>query len=212
MHRQHNGLKTAAFVSGYPRLPLGGFDMELEKALRVATDVDVVLQPAVNEELGGRRDGAPTRDRTARRRPQGVPRAPGRRGRYRQAVTLSAANRGTLLEGEAIALVGDDPAAKSSTIPSSSDATIYDLHVPLFIRRRAGGRRPRQAAGAQPLNTVWTSVDRLPVAGGSGTVDLGLDQVEIVTPDLSIPGDPNGTIYEPRPEGVSSLENARART
>ena len=49
---KRNGLKTAAFVSGYPGSPLGGFDMELEKALRVATDVDVVLQPAVNEELG----------------------------------------------------------------------------------------------------------------------------------------------------------------
>ena len=49
---KRNGLKTAAFVSGYPGSPLGGYDMELEKALRVATDVDVVLQPAVNEELG----------------------------------------------------------------------------------------------------------------------------------------------------------------
>ena len=75
--------------------------------------------------------------------------------------------------------------------------------MPLFIRatcRRSSTSAVRRSA--QPHDrSLDLDEDRLPVADGSGTVDLGLDRVEIVTPDLSIPGDPNGTIYEPRPEG-----------
>ena len=135
---KHNGLKTAAFVSGYPGSPLGGFDMELEKALRVATDVDVVLQPAVNEELGAT---AVMGSQLATEQPDatyegvlGIWYGKGP-GIDRAGDALRHANfTGTSSKGGAIALVGDDPAAKSSTIPSSSDATIYDLHMPLFIR------------------------------------------------------------------------------
>ena len=65
----------------------------------------------------------------------------------------------------------------------------------------------RHAVALSRMTGLWTSMKIVsPVADGSGTVDLGPDRVEIVTPDLSIPGDPNGTIYEPRPEGVSSLQ------
>ena len=32
-----------------------------------------------------------------------------------------------------MAVVGDDPAAKSSTVPSSSDATMVDLHMPILF-------------------------------------------------------------------------------
>ena len=205
---KHNGLKTAAFVSGYPGSPLGGFDMELEKALRVATDVDVVLQPAVNEELGAT---AVMGSQLATEQPDatyegvlGIWYGKGP-GIDRAGDALRHANfTGTSSKGGAIALVGDDPAAKSSTIPSSSDATIYDLHMPLFY---PGDVQEvvdlgRHAVALSRMTGLWTSMKIVsPVADGSGTVDLGLDRVEIVTPDLSIPGDPNGTIYEPRPEG-----------
>lgn len=46
------GLSTAAFVSGYPGSPLGGFDQEVARAARQAPDLPIVCQPAVNEELG----------------------------------------------------------------------------------------------------------------------------------------------------------------
>ena len=47
-----NGLNTAAFLSGYPGSPLGGFDLEVARACRVVPDLPIVHQPAVNEELG----------------------------------------------------------------------------------------------------------------------------------------------------------------
>ena len=39
---------------------------------------------------------------------------------------------GTSKHGGVVAVVGDDPAAKSSTLPSSSDATMVDLHMPVL--------------------------------------------------------------------------------
>ena len=39
---------------------------------------------------------------------------------------------GTSMHGGAVAIVGDDPAAKSSTVPSSSAGTAFDMHMPLL--------------------------------------------------------------------------------
>jgi indolepyruvate ferredoxin oxidoreductase len=46
------GRNTAALVSGYPGSPMGGFDLEMARALREVRDLPIVHQPAVNEELG----------------------------------------------------------------------------------------------------------------------------------------------------------------
>ncbi len=46
------GLNTAAFLSGYPGSPLGGFDLEVARAVKLVPDLPIVHQPAVNEELG----------------------------------------------------------------------------------------------------------------------------------------------------------------
>src|SRR6185312_9881118 len=46
------GLRTATLVSGYPGSPLAGFDREAAALGPLAAEHDVVLRPAVNEELG----------------------------------------------------------------------------------------------------------------------------------------------------------------
>jgi indolepyruvate ferredoxin oxidoreductase len=46
------GLNTAAFASGYPGSPLGGFDQEIARAAALVPDLTIICQPAVNEELG----------------------------------------------------------------------------------------------------------------------------------------------------------------
>ena len=45
------GLNTAAFLSGYQGSPLGGFDQEVARALKLVPELPIVLRPAVNEEL-----------------------------------------------------------------------------------------------------------------------------------------------------------------
>lgn len=202
------GLNTAAFLSGYPGSPLGGFDQEAARAAALAPDLPIICQPGVNEELGAT---AVMGSQLAAEQPDfrydGVlgiwyGKAPGL-DRAGDALR-HAAFAGTSRQGGAIALVGDDPAAKSSTLPSSSDATIYDLHMPLFYPGDVQETidLSRHAVALSRMTGMWTAMKIVaPVADGSGTVDVGPDRVQLVTPDLSIPGDPNGTIYEPHPSG-----------
>ena len=203
-----NGLNTAAFASGYPGSPLGGFDQEIVRAAALAPDLPIICQPGVNEELGAT---AVMGSQLAAEQPDflydGVlglwyGKAPGL-DRAGDALR-HAAFAGTSRHGGAIALVGDDPAAKSSTLPSSSDATIYDLHMPLFYPGDVQETidLARHAVALSRMTGTWTAMKIVAaVADGSGTVDLGPDRVDIVVPDLRVPGDPTGRIYEPHPNG-----------
>ncbi len=61
------GLRTAALVSGYPGSPLGGFDVTVASAAKLAPDLPIVCRPAVNEEYAATRgDGLAARRRAAR--------------------------------------------------------------------------------------------------------------------------------------------------
>ncbi len=202
------GLNTAAFISGYPGSPLGGYDQEVARAAKTVPDLPIICQPGVNEELGaaavmGTQLAAGQKDFTR----DGVlgiwyGKAPGldRSGD----VIRHAVFAGTSRYGGAIALVGDDPGAKSSTLPTSSDATIYDLHMPLFY---PGDVQEvvdlgRHAVVLSRLSGLWTSMKIVTaVADGHGTVDLGFDRVTPITPDLTIPGDPTGESFMPKPNG-----------
>ena len=57
------GLNTAALISGYPGSPLGGYDVTVASAARLAPDLHVVCRPAMNEEYAASRDSP----RSARR-------------------------------------------------------------------------------------------------------------------------------------------------
>src|SRR6185312_2665593 len=46
------GLRTASLVSGYQGSPLGGLDKEVQRLGRRASEHEIVMHPAVNEELG----------------------------------------------------------------------------------------------------------------------------------------------------------------
>ena len=130
------GLRTAALLSGYPGSPLGGYDLEVARMRRLHDDLPLVHQPAVNEELGA---SAVMGSQLAASRPDA--RYDGVLGIwYGKAPGLDRATdairhgvfAGTSQHGGVVALVGDDPAAKSSTMPSSSDAALVDLHMPIL--------------------------------------------------------------------------------
>ena len=108
---------------------------------------------------------------------------------------------GTAPHGGVVAVVGDDPAAKSSTLPSSSDATMVDLHMPLHVPGRlAGGARPRPprdraVAGLRTVGRASSSTS--PIADGTGTVDVSVDRV---VPHIPI-ADFDGKPFRPHPNG-----------
>jgi len=131
------GLKTAAFYSGYRGSPLGGLDQELARNKRRLDPLDIRSQPAVNEELGAtavwgtQKLGLHGRGTDY----DGVfgiwyGKAP---GVDRAGDVLRQANAsGTARHGGALALCGDDPLAKSSILPCTSEFALQHFEMPFL--------------------------------------------------------------------------------
>jgi indolepyruvate ferredoxin oxidoreductase len=130
------GLNTGVFVSGYPGSPLGGLDREIVHAREHLEPHGIVFEPAVNEELAA----------TAVNGTQLIGELPGRTrdgvvgfwygkapGLDRAADAIRHGNvSGTAHLGGAVALIGDDPICKSSTLPSSCELMAESLMLPLL--------------------------------------------------------------------------------
>ena len=194
---RNQGRNTAAFLSGYPGSPLAGLNFEIDKARSLAPELPIVHRPVLNEEHGAT---AVMGSQLAAGQPDcaydGIVgfwygKAPGldRAGdALRHAVFT-----GTSRHGGAVAIVGDDPAAKSSTLPSSSDATLVDLHMPILY---PGDVKEvltlgMHAVALSRITGAWTALKVVAaVADGSGTVDLSSSVVLPKVPDLMIDGVP----------------------
>jgi indolepyruvate ferredoxin oxidoreductase len=189
------GLNTAAFLSGYPGSPLGGFDLEVARARRVVADLPIVHQPAVNEELGAT---SVMGSQLAQGRPDAT-----RDGVvgfwYGKAPGLDRAGdalrhgvfAGSSSNGGAVVLVGDDPACKSSTMPSSSDATLVDLHMPILYPGTMAEciELGLHAVAMSRASGLWSAMKIVtPVADGSGTVVLPVLTTDPVMPTIEIDG------------------------
>ncbi|MBT3306181.1 MAG: indolepyruvate ferredoxin oxidoreductase family protein, partial [Alphaproteobacteria bacterium] len=130
------GHNTAGYVTGYRGSPLGGIDREFGRAEALLTEHHVKFHPAVNEDLaatalwgsqqvnmfeGARYDGV-----------FGIWYGKGP-GVDRSGDVFRHANfAGTSPLGGVLALAGDDPACKSSTVPSQSEHALMDAHIPIL--------------------------------------------------------------------------------
>ena len=142
-------------------------------------ELPIVHEPAVNEELGAT---AVMGSQLAPGRPdaryEGVVgiwygKAPGldRAGDALRHGVFAGANP----QGGAVVLVGDDPACKSSTMPSSSDATLFDLHMPVLYPGTVAEclELGLHAVALSRATGLWSSMKIVtPIADGSGTVAL----------------------------------------
>jgi indolepyruvate ferredoxin oxidoreductase len=133
-HDRAQGLSTATFVSGYEGSPLGGYDLEIGRQAGLLGELDVVHRPGLNEELAATAVmGSQIAGETGQLRPDGVSgvwygKSP---GLDRASDALRHANLiGTDPRGGAVVLAGDDPAAKSSTVPCVSEGTLAGLAIP----------------------------------------------------------------------------------
>ncbi len=130
------GLRTGIFVSGYQGSPLGGLDLEIGRASTLLDPLGVVFTPGLNEELAATAvAGTQLLGQLDGRHVDGVTgfwfgKAP---GLDRAADAIRHGNvSGTAPLGGAVALIGDDPAAKSSTVPSSSEPMCRSLMMPVL--------------------------------------------------------------------------------
>ena len=139
-------------ISGYQGSPLGGLDQELDAQPRAARRA-----PRRPRRPASTRSSAPPRSwgsqlagAAARRRATTACSASGtarRPGLDRAADALRHGNfAGVARTGGVLALVGDDPSCKSSTLPSASESLLAEpAHADVLPGQRAGGARPRPA-------------------------------------------------------------------
>jgi indolepyruvate ferredoxin oxidoreductase len=133
---QKNGLNTAGYVTGYRGSPLGGMDKEFNYAKPFLDDHHVKFHPAVNEDLAATALwGTQQVNMYKDAKYDGVfgiwyGKGP---GVDRSGDAFRHANfAGTSAHGGVLALAGDDPACKSSTVPSQSEHALMDVHMPIL--------------------------------------------------------------------------------
>ncbi|MEJ6014055.1 indolepyruvate ferredoxin oxidoreductase family protein [Corynebacterium sp. H127] len=184
------GLKTGSFISGYEGSPLAGYDLELAgKARRFLEPYDVVHQPALNEEIGAT-SVMGSQIAQVIKPLDGVTgywygKAP---GLDRASDALRHANMiGTSKTGGAVAIVGDDPGAKSSTVPCASEMELADLYMPILYPADSQDILDLgvHAAIMSRTSGLWTSLKiSAHVADGSSTAEVSPERITPVFGDL----------------------------
>src|SRR3984957_17858357 len=189
------GRKTAVFISGYEGSPLGGYDLELGRHAGLLASYDLVFQPGVNEELAATSvQGTQLAAGMADARVEGVTgfwygKSP---GLDRASDALRHANlMGTHPKGGAVAFVGDDPAAKSSTVPGASEFLLADLGMPVLYPADPQDVLDLgvHAVAMSRLSGLWVALKiATNVADGSGTVEIDADGVDPQLPQVMFEG------------------------
>jgi indolepyruvate ferredoxin oxidoreductase len=204
---RRRGLKTATFVSGYQGSPLGGLDKEILGLGEIATDHALHFSAGLNEELAA----------TAVYGSQLAPALPGplvdgvtgvwygkNPGLDRAADALRHANfAGTHPHGGALALVGDDPSCKSSTLPSAAEATLAALHMPTFFPGTLQEVLDfgLHAIACSRASGLWSAMKVVTnIADSAGTVQVWPARVGAVIPEVEDPANP-GHPYRHVPNG-----------
>ncbi|HYZ32488.1 MAG TPA: indolepyruvate ferredoxin oxidoreductase family protein [Crenalkalicoccus sp.] len=130
------GWRTAGFISGYRGSPLGGYDKALQGQAKRLAAADIVFQPGLNEDLAATAVwGSQQVGLHGPARVEGVfgiwyGKGP---GVDRSGDVLRHANSaGTAPKGGVLALAGDDPSAKSSTVTNASEHAFVDLEIPVL--------------------------------------------------------------------------------
>ncbi|MGC1419344.1 MAG: indolepyruvate ferredoxin oxidoreductase family protein [Acidimicrobiales bacterium] len=191
------GLNTGGFITGYPGSPLAGLDLELTRRTDLLADLSIVHRPALNEELAatavaGSQLSLGQPDHTK----DGVfaiwyGKAP---GLDRASDAFRHGNlMGTGPHSGVVVCVGDDPQAKSSSVPSSSEPTLFALAMPILtpadpqeiLELGLHGFALSRASG------LWVGL-RIPatVADSTQSVEFSAARERPIPPDLDFNGAP----------------------
>jgi indolepyruvate ferredoxin oxidoreductase len=210
--RAADGPRRGILVSGYQGSPLGGFDKELA---RLKVD-GLVHRPGVNEELGATAVwGSQMASGLPGAKVDGVlgvwyGKAP---GVDRAADAIRHGNyAGTDPRGGVLALCGDDPQSKSSTLPSASESLLAALEVPVFAPGTVQEALDfgRHAIACSRASGLWAAL-KVPteVADATAAIKVGVGRVLTQTPILEWEGAPY--VHQPSPHLLTphSLELER---
>ena len=189
------GLNTAGYVTGYRGSPLGGLDREFGRAKPLLDAADVKYHPAVNEDLAATALwGSQQLNLSEGAKFDGVfgiwyGKGPGvdRSGDVFRHANLA----GTAPHGGVLALAGDDPACKSSTVPSHSEYALIDAMMPILhpanineiLRYGLLGLQMSRFAGLWvSMKCITDNIDT------SASVDISPDLFDMTVPtDVEMP-------------------------
>ncbi len=191
------GLHTGTFISGYRGSPLGGFDAELDRNRARLAAHHVVHQPGLNEELAATAVfGSQLANSVPGARYDGVVgmwygKGPGvdRTGDAFKHANLAGVGR----TGGVLALAGDDPSCKSSTVASSSEAALYDALMPTIspgnvqevLDLGLHGFALSRASGLWVGMKIATNM-----ADSTGVAEVGPGRIAPITPTIELDGKP----------------------
>lgn len=191
------GLHTAGLLSGYRGSPLGGIDLLFERNGAVMAEHDIEYISGLNEDLaatvvwGSQMIGTHDRPRYDGVIGMWYGKSP---GVDRSGDALRHANfAGAARHGGVLCVAGDDPGAKSSTLPSASEVALADLAMPVLY--------PGDVQDVIDLGLFGYALSRFcglwvgykintDVADAYATVEVGPDRVSVSTPDFEIDGRP----------------------
>ena len=199
------GLDTAALVSGYQGSPLAGFDREVARLRDVATEEQIFHVPGLNEELAATAVwGSQLANNLPDPRFDGVlglwyGKAP---GLDRAADAIRHGNWvGCGPRGGVLALVGDDPSSKSSTLPSASEAALADFGVPVLYPGSVQDVLDlgRHGYGLSRASGLWSAVKMVTnVADAVGVAEVAQQDAPVaIDPDAFGPHQPHGDLLAP---------------
>jgi indolepyruvate ferredoxin oxidoreductase len=194
---RRRGLNTATLISGYRGSPLGGFDLTLERNQPLLREHNVVFISGLNEDLGATAVyGSQLANYFPQAKYDGVVgvwygKGPGvdRTGDIFKHANFAGVGK----HGGVLALGGDDPLSKSSTLPTHSEVAFYDAQFPVLFPGnvqeildlgRLGIELSRYAGLWVGFKIVTNVADEI------GTAEVGPGRIAIVDPGFQFEGKP----------------------
>jgi len=191
------GLRTGAFISGYPGSPLAGFDIALQAAQPILAANAIIHQPGQNEELAATAlMGSQMLDGHPHERYDGVVgiwygKGP---GVDRSGDALRHGNfAGTSTHGAVVVLSGEDHEAKSSTMPFHQEYAFESAGIPVLYPATIAEflEFGLHAVALSRYSGCWVALKLVnSLCDGGATVDVAPDRPQIVVPALEIDGKP----------------------
>jgi indolepyruvate ferredoxin oxidoreductase len=198
---RQRGLRTGMFISGYRGSPIGMLDHQLQRQQKLLEDSGIVFVDGLNEDLAATAVwGTQMLHAVGRPKYDGVVgmwygKAPGvdRSGDAFKHANYTGIGR----NGGVLAVFGDDPGCKSSSLPSQSEAMFYHVGIPSLYPADVQeildfglhGYYLSRVAGLWAGLKIVTNV-----ADGYGEADVCLERLQFVKPSFDFDGRP----FEPQ--------------
>jgi indolepyruvate ferredoxin oxidoreductase len=194
---ERRGLKTGMFVSGYRGSPVGMLDAALIKNQKTLLARNIHFVDGLNEDLAATAVwGTQMLHTVGQQKFDGVTglwygKAP---GVDRSGDALKHANyTGIGKNGGVLAIAGDDPSCKSSSLCSQSEPMLMHVGIPSLFPGNVQEILDFGLHGylMSRLSGLWVGMKIVTnVADGSGTANVDPARLKFVTPDLMFDGKP----------------------